>query len=162
MKLTNREKIKIFGVAAPILIGFIGLLTYTNLTKVNVAGNGNATAVGTNAQATVTNNIAQFSWTNQSSWHSNQTPYGYFSTELLFSADSQILPHRVCVNLKTDAEIQDLRPAGASFNISSLTSTHTGNIYTYLRCFEGEANLITLNMLSNKSPKIIQAQIVNQ
>ncbi|MDP7466593.1 MAG: hypothetical protein QGH85_03160, partial [Candidatus Pacebacteria bacterium] len=42
----------IVSIAAVIFVGFLG---YTNSTKVNVKGDGKATAVGPNAQATINN-----------------------------------------------------------------------------------------------------------
>ena len=104
MKFTKTQWISITGIVAVLLVGFLG---YQNQTKVSVNGSGNATAVGPNAQATVTNELAIYTWTNSNSWVPVLSSNGYYLTNLNFQATSPILPRVVCIGVKVEYNTPD-------------------------------------------------------
>ena len=105
MKFSKTQRISIVAIIATLIVGFWG---YSSSTKVSVEGNGNATAVGYQAQAIINNNeLSTYTWVNPDWGDALVADAARENTYALnFSAsNTAILPSRPCLQILSDVKI---------------------------------------------------------
>lgn len=128
-------------VIGSLILHFVPGLTIPDGTVVNVKGDGNATAVGNNAQA-ITNEVATFNLVSKDV-RQNQVVLTIQGTE-------GILPARLCAIVSTDAEIY--------YVASSFSGLRDGDRQTMM-CFTNPPKEFTLTYDVTKEPSFFNVEI---
>jgi hypothetical protein len=157
-KFTTNQRIQIAALIVPVLIA--GGSWYFSSTREasRVSENQGPTQVAEGNSAPVTqsitvNQVANYRWMNADTWSSGtfSDTYGKgnYRTDLIFTADSPILPHQVCPQLNSDVQILDI------FN-SGISTIYNG-------CLQNPSALtLTIQLVTRGKPTWIHATLINK
>ena len=100
----------------------------------------------------IVNKQAIYTWINKNSLNPVQNSPEQFRTELIFQADSGILPSQVCLDIQADVEV---------ITIDRGINPMMGSLMNGIHCFQSPSRYETIGIITRSKPKITNARLMS-